>query len=694
MEGISADIAFMGVSASKAFFTLMEPHRLMFLGLGCVMGLVLGIIPGIGGLTGTAMLLPFTFGMDPYSAFALLLGLGATTATGDPIPAILFGVPGGAASAATVLDGYPMAKRGEAGRALSAAYMSSLMGGIFGAMLLAVSIPILRPVMLYLGSPELLAFSVLGISMVAVLSGNAPLRGITVGCLGIMIAMIGSDPQTGTLRWTFDSLYLWDGLPLTPLLLGLFALPELCDLLIARVAIAAGFEKTDIYKGQWQGVKDCFRHWWLILRCSWIGGGIGSIPGISASVVDWLAYGHALRTEKGASLTFGKGDVRGVIASESSNNAKEGGALVPTVAFGVPGSATMAILLGAFLIHGLVPGPDMLTKHLDITYAMVWSVALANVLGAGMCYAFSPQFAKLATLRYTLVLPAVLGIIYIGAFEATRQWGDLFTLLFFGLIGWLMKQFKWPRPPLVLGVVLGDSIERYLFISVERYGVDWFARPVVAILFALAIIGLVRPFLQDIRSHGGLQKMLTNFRAPTFRPQHLFTLFMLAVIGAAVANALQWNFGAKIVPLTVGLIGLSMAALSLFNDLCRKPDTPAPDGLAPHAVLGVEEKIHMDLTSDTGHLPVRTVVARAARFFGYLLGFMATMAVIGLIPTVTLFVIVFMRLEGRERWSLVIPYTVVLVLGIYLAFDLFMAVPWPASLLGQLIPALKIIPSV
>src|ERR1700704_3786308 len=277
MEGMGAEAAFMAAAAGKAFVTLMEPHRLMYLMAGCMMGLVLGIVPGIGGLAGTAMLLPFTFNMDPYSAFALLLGLGATTATGDPIPAILFGVPGGAASAATVLDGYPMAKRGEAGRALSAAYMSSLMGGIFGALLLAISIPILRPVMLFIGSPELLAFSILGISMVAVLSGNAPLRGVTVGCLGVMIAMIGTDPQTGTLRWTMDSLYLWDGLQLVPLLLGVFALPELCDLLIARVAISSDTSKANIYKGQWQGVKDCFKNWWLILRCSWIGGGIGSL---------------------------------------------------------------------------------------------------------------------------------------------------------------------------------------------------------------------------------------------------------------------------------------------------------------------------------------------------------------------------------------------------------------------------------
>jgi TctA family transporter len=694
MESIGGEIVFMAASAGKAFVLLMEPHRLMFLALGCIMGLILGIIPGIGGLTGTAMLLPFTFNMDPYAAFAMLLGLGATTATGDPIPAILFGVPGGAASAATVLDGFQMAKKGEAGRALSAAYMSSLMGGVFGALLMAVSIPILRPVMLFIGSPELLAFSVLGISMVAVLSGNAPLRGITAGCLGVMIAMIGTDPQTGTLRWTFDSLYLWDGLPLTPLLLGVFALPELCDLLIARVAISADTGTKNIYKGQWQGVKDCFDNWWLIMRCSWIGGGIGSIPGISASVVDWLAYGHALKTEKGASLTFGKGDVRGVIASESSNNAKEGGALVPTVAFGVPGSATMAILLGAFLIHGLVPGPDMLTKNLSITYAMVWSVALANVLGAGLCYAFSPQFAKLATLRYTLILPAVLGIIYIGAFEATRQWGDLFTLLFFGLVGWIMKQFKWPRPPLILGVVLGDTIERYLFISIERYGLSWMLRPVVVALFALAIYGLVRPFMQDVRSQGGVKKMLTNFQRPTFHPSQLFTLFMIVLIGAAVVNSLQWDFSAKIVPLVVGTVALAAAALSLLNEMCRRPAAPAAEGLAEHAQHEVSEKIHMDLTSDTGHLPVREIVVRATWFFGYLIAFMALMAVIGLIPTVGVFVIFFMRYEARERWSLVIPYAVILIFFIWFAFDYFMAVPWPSTLIGQWFPALKAIPSV
>ena len=405
---------------------------MVFLFGGVCMGLALGILPGIGGLAGTAMLLPFTYAMDPATAMALLLGLGATTTTADPISAIVLGAPGHAASAATAIDGYQMTKRGEGGRALGAAYMSALIGGLFGAALMAVVLPIMRPLILFIGSPELLGLAVFGISMVAVLSGNTPLRGLTCACFGMMLAMIGSDPQTGTLRWTLDSLYLWEGLPLVPVVLGIYALPELCDLLVARTAVVQRGKMMDTKAGLLMGMKDCFRHWWLVLRCAWIGSAMGMIPGIGVSVIDWISYGHALRTEKDAQKSFGLGDVRGVIAAEAATNSREGGALVPTVVFGVPSSAGMAILLGAFLMHGLVPGPDMLTKNLDITYAMVWSLAFANILGSGLCFLFSGQFAKLSTLRYSLILPLVLCLIYIGAFEGKREWGDLYSLLFFG----------------------------------------------------------------------------------------------------------------------------------------------------------------------------------------------------------------------------------------------------------------------
>ncbi len=191
-------------SAAHALLIILDPTRMLYLFGGVCMGLSLGILPGIGGIAGTALLLPFTYNLDPPTAFALLLGLGATTTTADPIAAILFGAPGHAASAATTLDGYPMTRRGEAGRALGASYMAALIGGLFGALLMAVALPILRPIILYIGSPELLGVAVFGISMVAVLSGNAPLRGLTAACFGMMLSMIGTDPQSGTLRWTMD----------------------------------------------------------------------------------------------------------------------------------------------------------------------------------------------------------------------------------------------------------------------------------------------------------------------------------------------------------------------------------------------------------------------------------------------------------------------------------------------------------
>ena len=685
-------------AAGAAFVMLADPWRLLMLFTGVILGLVLGILPGIGGLAGTALLLPFTFNMDPIAAMALLLGLGSTTATGDPIPAILFGVPGGAGSAATVLDGLPMAKRGEASRALSAAYMSSMMGGIFGAILMGISLPLLRPIMLYIGSPELLSFAVLGISMVAVLSGNTPLRGLTVAGLGLMISMIGSDPQTGTLRWTLDTLYLWEGPPLVPIILGLFALPELADLAIGRTAIAGNMARTD-RRGMIHGARDCFEHWWLVLRCSWLGAALGAVPGIGGAVIDWLAYGHAMRTEKGAPQSFGRGDVRGVIASESANNAKEGGALVPTVAFGVPGSAGMAILMGAFMIHGLVPGPDMLSKHLAITYSMVWSIALANIVGAGLCYLFSEHFARLATLRYTLIMPAVLGIIYIGAFQGARNWGDLWTLLIFGILGWTMKQMKFPRPPLVLGLVLGEIVERYLFISIQRYGLTWFQRPIVLGLFALALLGLVRPLVQDVKAHGGVKGMLSGFGAPRFTIQNLYSVFMICLIGAMVWQATSWNFSAKIVPLIVGSLALTFCTVGLLNDVFRKPEDQMELGLASAAQKQVEQKaetkIHMDLESDTDHVPVHQIAVRALLFFGWLLAFMGSMAVIGLIPTVPLFVIMYMRLEGPERWSIIVPYAVLLTVFIWIVFDQLLTIPWPPTYLGGWVPALKgLIPSV
>jgi TctA family transporter len=662
---------------------MLEPHRLLFLFSGVVIGLGLGVIPGLGGIVGMALLLPFTFTMDPYSAFAFLLGMAAVTTTSDTIPAVLFGVPGTTGSAATILDGHPMAKKGEAGRAFGAAYTASLIGGLLGALLLAISIPVLRPVMLYMGSPELLAFALLGLSMVAVLSGTTPLRGLAAGGFGLMLAMIGSDPQTGNIRWSLDTLYLWDGLHLVPVTLGLFALPELADMAIARRSIA-GSANVDTRRGQWRGIKDTLRHKWLVFRVGILGAGLGSIPGIGSAVIDWIAYGHAARTEPNASESFGKGDVRGVIASEGSNNAKEGGALVPTIAFGVPGSASMAILLGAFLIHGLIPGPDMLTRHLGITYSMVWSVAIANVLGAGICFMFSNQFARVTLIRQSVIMPVILVVIVIGAFQGSRQWGDLYTLLIFGMIGWAMKRSNWPRPPLILGLVLGDIVERYMFISQLRYGMDWLFRPLVIVVMVLALIGLTRPLLQQVRSRGGWSGLI-QLAKPTVDAGSVFYVGFLALLGVMFYQTFSWeNWEARIAPTVVGGFALSVAGFSFINHTFLARLTPQSSSAARH----------LDLKSDYGGLSFDTIAVRAVVFLGWLIAYLVMVGLIGMLPTVFVFVILYMRIEGGERWPLTLALAGGLTVAAYGLFDRLLTMVWPGSLVGKWLPWLaKLVPS-
>lgn len=682
----------MFTAAGQALLIILDPFRLMLLGGGVLMGLLLGIVPGIGGLVGLSLLLPFTFTMDPYSAFALLLGLSAVVGTGDTIPAILFGVPGGSGAQATVLDGYPMAKRGEAGRALSAAYTSSLIGGLVGALILAVTVPLMRPFILSIGSPELLAISIFGISMVAVLSGTAPLRGLAAAGIGILLSMVGADQQTATLRWTMGSYYLWEGIPLVPLVLGLFAVPELADMAIRRMAISSN-GNIDVRGGTLQGARDALKNWWLVVRCGAIGAAVGALPGLGASVVDWLAYGHAKQTVKDAAKTFGTGDVRGVIAPESANNSNQAGALIPTIAFGVPGSASMAILLGAFLMHGLVPGPEMLTVNLNLTYSMVWSLAIANILGAGICFLFSGQLAKIALLRYSLILPAILVVTFVGAFQSTRNWGDLLVLLIFAVLGWTMKQLKWARPPLVLGFVLGAVIERYLFISTARFGYEWLTRPIVLVFLAFAVLTLVKPFATNVRAQGGLHRLFGNLAQPSVRPSQLLYLGFGGLVAVMALQAWDWRLEAKVGPLAVAFFTLGVILVSLFYQVFKNPAFRTA-AVGPEAGEIVVEEEHMDNTSDFADLSRPTIFKRAAMFLGWMIGFLVSMATIGLIPTVPLFTILYMRLDGKERWQLVLPHAIGLTAIVYLIFDRLLNLPWPSSALGSLVPALTVIPSV
>lgn len=668
--------------AGQAIVAIADPSRFLYLCLGVLIGLALGVIPGLSGLIGLSLLLPFTYNMDPLAGLAMLIGLASVTTTSDTIPAVLFGVPGTVGSAATTLDGHPMAKKGEANRAFGAAFAASMFGGVFGALLLGLSVPILRPIMLMIGTPELLAFCLFGLSLVAVLSGNNAFKGLAAACIGLLLAMVGQDSQAGEMRWTFDTIYLWDGMPIVPVALGLFALPELADLAIRRTTIVAEHYKN-VKSTQMMGVRDVLRNKFLVLRCASIGSLLGAVPGIGAAVIDWIAYAHAARTVKGASQTFGKGDVRGVIASESSNNAKEGGALVPTIAFGVPGSASMALILGAFTVHGIVPGPRMLTTHLDVTYALVWSVAIANVLAAGICFAFANQLSKLALLRASILVPVVLAIAFIGAFQGQKDWGDLILLIGTGILGFVMKRLGWPRPPVILGFVLGALVERYMAISVLRYGASWLLHPVVVIMLVMAVYGLLGPSVRagwkSYKTRGS-QGVGLQWSRPLSNWDFGFAATILAVFTAAFVTASVWPFGARLFPQIITIIGSLACAWALISMVVRRP---AMRGNTRPSTAAT------DLIDELTHLARPELWKRAVVFFAWCGFYLGISALIGMLPAMAVFLFGYIRFSGKEKTWLAALIALATTAFCYVLFHLVLMVPWPNALLGDLFPALR-----
>src|SRR5499426_13820 len=485
----------------ESLLLVLQWKAFAFMLLGVALGFWVGLLPGLGGATTLALMLPFIYNMQPVEAFAFLLGMHSVVATTGDITSVLFGVPGEATTAAIILDGHAMAKRGEAGRALGAALASSFIGALVGAAALALAIPIVRPLVLTFGSPELFMLAIVGLAFIASLSAQGArgmVRGFIAGGLGLLLAMVGQDPQAGVARYTFDTLYLSQGLDLVPVLVGLFAIPEIIDLVVRGTSIAGAVPAGKLSRGAFEGVKDTFRHFGLTIRCSLIGTFIGIMPGMGGAVAQWMAYGHATQSARNAEEQkgFGQGDVRGVLGPGAANNSKEGGSLIPTIAFGVPGSTAMAILLGGFFLLGLVPGPDMLSKHLPVTFSMVWTIVIANVVTVIACFALLNKLAALTTVRGSLLIPVILVLVFIGSYTSNNHYGDLLVTLLFGAIGYLMVAAGWPRAPFVLGLVLGKIAENYLYISVARYEAAWLTRPVVLVLIVIAVAVILYPFFQ------------------------------------------------------------------------------------------------------------------------------------------------------------------------------------------------------
>lgn len=479
---------------------IFQPAVLAAMAFALPVGLIVGLLPGISGISALAFLIPFTFGMEPLVGLAFLLASYAAASQGGSMTAILLGVPGEVSSAATVIDGHRLAKAGRAGYAVGAALMASAIGGLFGCTLLIVLLPIMQPVILSFASPENFFLSLAGIAFIAVLSSGAPVRGLIAGTLGIFMSLFGYDPIEGVPRFWMGFEYLLDGFRLIPLALGLFAIPEILALMSSGKSIARQDSVERIsYRQGFEGVLAVFHHWGMTLRSSALGSVIGVMPGVGGTTATFVAYAAARQTAANPE-TFGQGRIEGVIAPEAAKNAEEGGALVPTLALGIPGSGSMALLLGAFLIVGLQPGPEFLGKHMDLALALAYICALANFAASFLMFLLSRTLVYVTRVPGRVLAPVLLVLIVIGAYAAQNSATDVLYVFIFGILGVAMERLNYNRPALLLGFVLGETIERYFQVSLKAYGWLFFMRPVSIAIIVIALVCLLWPSRRQIAS--------------------------------------------------------------------------------------------------------------------------------------------------------------------------------------------------
>lgn len=479
---------------ASGFSQAISLDVLPYLIIGAIFGLIIGVIPGLSGHFAMAMLIPFLYTMEPSAGIAFLLAAHATVAQGGGLTAILFNTPGTGQNAATLLDGPPMTKKGQAGRAVGAAMSACFLGATFGAIALALMIPVLQKVVLFFGPAEIFMLAFLALTFVAILGKEDMSRSLIAAFLGLLLAMVGMDNVTNQARFTFGSVNLIDGLKLVPVILGLFAVSEMIDLWIRGGSLSETGGKTmsskEMQKQIFQGIGETFKKWWLVLRCGSIGTIMGLIPGLGSAPAAFVAYGHAKQTSKDPD-SFGQGNVEGVIGAEAANDAVEGGALASTLAFGIPGSSSMAILLGGLFILGYQTGPSMITNSVDVVFLMVITIILGNLIGTVFGMFMVNPLARVTFLRGSLIVPVLVVVIFTGAYAAYNSWFDIGVALVFGILGYAMKEFGWSRAALLIGFVLGFTVERNLFLALNIGGPTFFLEPIpLTLLFiTLAVLG-------------------------------------------------------------------------------------------------------------------------------------------------------------------------------------------------------------
>jgi TctA family transporter len=480
-------------AAWQAFHVVFSWPNILYPTVATLLAMVFAFIPGLSSTTLMALVISLTFGWDRLHIMLIFGALtGGATFMGS-ITAILFNIPGSAPNAATMIDGYPMAQQGRARTAIGCSAAASAVGSTLGIVILVLLLPLLRRFILAFGPAEFLMLAIWGLATIGLLTGPSVLKGLIAAGLGLLLATVGLDQRTAQLRFTFGTQALQDGLHVVPVFLGIFAIAEMLSLAArTRQTVEAGAALSGSVR---DGVGSIFRHPGLLVRSSIIGTVVGMIPSVGATVAGFLAYGQAVQGARDRSQ-FGHGDIRGVLAPEAAHDAKDGGSLAPTLAFGIPGSEGTAVLLAALTVHGFVPGREMLTSQLPMVFVLIWSLFYSNWLTSLLGLALVRPLARSSLLPMKRLAPLVLIFAAVGAYVYQGSFGDVVVAFVFGVAGYFLKRHGWPRIPLVTALVLGPLFETnlHLTLGLQQAGrINFFTRPVVWMLLALMIVTFGRP---------------------------------------------------------------------------------------------------------------------------------------------------------------------------------------------------------
>ncbi|MDO8379094.1 tripartite tricarboxylate transporter permease [Phenylobacterium sp.] len=565
--------------ALGALASLMaSPAALAALLLGTLAGLLAGLTPGVNGRAGLLLVTPIALGFGPSAGAVFLIAFHSVVHTSGSIPAILLGAPTSASEAATAIDGYAMARRGEAARAVGATLTASAFGGLVGALFLFLALPAALMIITHVGTPEITALSLLGLLSIAALSGGWLTGGLMAAALGVLIASVGVDPFSATPRLTFGVQDLWDGVNAAALVTGLFVVPELAarepETQVATPPLAG-------YSQVLKGCLEVVEHRWLMLRSSLIGVAVGVIPGLGASAAVWIAYGHARQTHPSA-VPYGEGAIAGVIAPEAANNSKEGGSLVPTLFLGIPGSSGMGILLAAFATLGVEVGPRMLAKTPEFVFQLGWTNIASNLLAVPLCLVMAPAMARFAMLRRSEVVPVALAAALAATALTQAAPATLFQLVVFSGLGLLFKAANLPRAPLLLGFVLGPGLESGLIRSDMIYGWSALIRPGVLVILGLSATIVAASSWTRLRAGSRTREPGAPLSLPAVALTGVLSasaIWVATTLPATAAGILYLSGG-------VGVITAAACAVRFWRERESASTPAAPDGAILMLLLG------------------------------------------------------------------------------------------------------------